>query len=127
MTTDKGATDKPQAAGATGGEAQGRITVHNVNVPGQATRLDAGMYEAMRQAILQVLPSMAPGLTQAEIREAVVPHLPPELFPGGAKAGWWAKTVQLDLEARGLLVREATRPLRCGVPLPLRWHLQPGS
>jgi hypothetical protein len=30
-------------------------------------------------------------------------HLPQNLFPGGAKAGWWAKTVQLDLEARGLL------------------------
>jgi len=127
MTTDKGATNKPQSARPSGGEGPGRITVHNVNVPGQATRVDARMYQAMLQAMLHVLPSVAPGLTQAEIREAVVPHLPPELFPGGAKAGWWAKTVQLDLEARGLLVREATRPLRCGVPLPLRWHLQPGS
>ena len=31
---------------------------------------------------------------------------------GGAKAGWWAKTVQLDLEAKGAIVREKTRPLR---------------
>lgn len=68
----------------------------------------------MRQAMLQVLPFEAPGLTQAEVREAVVPHLPEELYPAGAKAGWWAKTVQLDLEAKGIVVREATKPLR--------WH-----
>ena len=58
--------------------------------------------------------SKAPGLTQSEIREAVIPYLPQDLYPGGAKAGWWAKTVQLDLEARGSLVREAVKPLR--------WH-----
>jgi len=40
------------------------------------------------------------------------PHLSEELFPGGAKAGWWAKTVQLDLEAQGKWVREDTKPLR---------------
>jgi hypothetical protein len=31
---------------------------------------------------------------------------------GGAKAGWWAKTVQLDLEARGIIKRVKTSPLR---------------
>ena len=31
-----------------------------------------------------------------------------------AKAGWWAKAVQLDLEAKGTLVREPAKPLR--------WH-----
>ncbi|MGD8604711.1 MAG: hypothetical protein PVF49_09080, partial [Anaerolineales bacterium] len=56
--------------------------------------------------------TQSPGLNQAEIREAVVPHLPGDLYPGGAKAGWWAKTVQLDQEAKGALMREATKPLR---------------
>ena len=46
------------------------------------------------------------------IYDGVTAHLPHELFPGGAKAGWWAKTVQLDLEAKGVIVREKTRPLR---------------
>jgi hypothetical protein len=40
-------------------------------------------------------------------------HLPEDLFPGGAKAGWWVKCVQLDLEAKGLVVRDrAAKPLR---------------
>jgi hypothetical protein len=39
-------------------------------------------------------------------------HLPEELFPGGAKAGWWTKAVQLDLEAKKVIVREKTTPLR---------------
>ncbi len=54
----------------------------------------------MRSALVGVLPSEPPGLKQTETREAVVSRLPEGLFPGGAKAGWWAKTVQLDLEAK---------------------------
>jgi hypothetical protein len=91
-----------------------RITVENLNVPGKTSRVNAAKYEAMKQAMLQVLPGEEPGLTQAEIREAVLPHLPQDLYPGGSTAGWWAKTVQLDLEAKGIVVREATKPLR--------WH-----
>ena len=43
---------------------------------------------------------------------AVIPLLPADLFPGGAKAGWWAKGVQLDQEAKGNLIREKSKPLR---------------
>lgn len=64
-----------------------RITVQNVNVPGYTSTVDAGMYEAMRKALFKVLPKKAPGLTQSEMMAAVVPHLPQDLFPGGAKAG----------------------------------------
>ena len=95
-------------------ESDDRITVENVNIPGSTSRVNAAMYQAMRHAMWKVLPENEPGLTQAEIREAILPHLPEDLFPGGSKAGWWAKTVQLDLEAKGNLVREATKPLR--------WH-----
>jgi hypothetical protein len=91
-----------------------RIVIENVNVPGSTTRVSKAMYDAMQQAMWKVLPATAPGLTQSEIRDAVVPHLPEDLYPGGAKAGWWAKAVQLDLEAKGTLVREPTKPLR--------WH-----
>jgi hypothetical protein len=91
-----------------------KVTVENVNVPGQTTRVDAAKYHAMKQAMLAALPKQSPGLTQAEMTEAVKTYLPDDLFPGGAKAGWWAKTVQLDLEAKGVVVREATKPLR--------WH-----
>ena len=53
-----------------------RIVIENVNVPGSTTRVSRAMYEAMRQAMWKVLPATAPGLTQSEIRDAVVPHLP---------------------------------------------------
>jgi hypothetical protein len=67
----------------------------------------------MKKAMLAVLPKKGPGLTQQEVRDAVIAHLPEAIFPGGEKAGWWAKTVQLDLEAKGIIVRDrAARPLR---------------
>ena len=91
-----------------------RITVENVNVPGYTHQVDAALYKVMKQALLQALPDHAPGLTQEEIRKAVLPYLSEEHFPGGAKVGWWAKTVQLDLEARGVVLREQSKPLR--------WH-----
>jgi hypothetical protein len=91
-----------------------RVTIENVNHPGRTSSADATIYEAMRRAMLAVLPSRPPGLTQAEMQVAVLPELPDDLFPGGAKAGWWTKTVQLDLEAKGVVVREMSKPLR--------WH-----
>ncbi len=42
-------------------------------------RVDADNYQAMREAILQVLPPAAPGLTAAEMMEAVLPLLPATL------------------------------------------------
>jgi uncharacterized protein YndB with AHSA1/START domain len=38
----------------------------------------------------------------------------PQWRSGGAKAGWWTKCVQLDLEAKGTVVRKTAKPLR--------WH-----
>ena len=89
-----------------------KIEVENVNVPGRTTRVDRAMYVAMKSAMWIVLPTKSPGLTQAEIREAVLPYLPKDLYPGGAKVGWWAKTIQLDQEAKGTILREDTKPLR---------------
>lgn len=62
-----------------------KITVENVNVPGYTTRVNAAMYNAMKKAMWKVLPKRAPGMTQAEMREAVLAHLPEDLFPGGPK------------------------------------------
>jgi hypothetical protein len=88
-----------------------RIDVENVNHPGRVTSVDADMYGAMRRAILKILPPTSPGLTADEVRERVISHLPKDLFPGGARSGWWMKAVQLDLEAKGL-AREKAKPLR---------------
>ena len=89
-----------------------RIEVENVNHPGRVTRVDARMYEAMKRAFLRVVPKTPAGSTLAEIQERLIARLPEELFPNGAKAGWWAKTVQLDLEAKGAISRLKTRPVR---------------
>lgn len=91
-----------------------QVEVENVNVPGYTGRVDAAKYGAMREALLAVLPGAGPGLTHAQMKAAVRERLPWDLFPGGKAAGWWSKTVQLDLEAKGLLAREAGKPLR--------WH-----
>lgn len=90
----------------------GTVAVRNINHPGKVSHLDARMYGAMKRAYLAVLPDSAPGLTLAEIRERLLPLLPQALYPSGDKAGWWAKTVQLDLEAKGVIERERVRPLR---------------
>ena len=89
-----------------------RIEVANVNHPGSTRTVDGAKYRAMRRALLKQLPRRAPGFTLAEALAAAVPLLPASLFPGGAQAGWWFKTVQLDLEARGVIAREKTSPLR---------------
>lgn len=91
------------------------VTVENINVPGHAARVDAAKYAATRRALLRVLPTSAPGMTQAAMFAAVTNHLPEDLFPGGAKANWWAKTVQLDLEKKGLVGRSIEAK-------PLRWY-----
>ena len=87
-----------------------KVAVENVNVPGQVTNVDAAKYRAMHNAMMAVM-SDDP-MTANEIKEAAKAHLPGDLFPGGATSGWWAKTVQLDLEAKGQLVRHETKPLR---------------
>lgn len=89
-----------------------RIEIENFTSPGNTYRVDRAKYEAMREALLKVLPDRAPGLSVAEAKAALLPLLPDALFPGGDKAGWWLKAAQLDLEAKGVIVREATKPLR---------------
>jgi len=89
-----------------------RIVVENFNHPGKSRSVDAASFQAMRRTLLKVLPRRSPGLTLAEMSRAVLARLPADLFPGGAKAGWWMKTVQLDLEAKGVIAREKTKPLR---------------
>lgn len=91
-----------------------KIAVENVNVPGKFSNVNAAKYKAMKKAFLQILPSTSPGLSQQEIQQQVKQHLPEDLFPQGATSGWWAKTVQLDLEAKGVVSREKCKPLR--------WH-----
>ena len=89
-----------------------KIKIEYVLQPGKTYSADPVKYEAMKKAVLTVLPKKTPGLTVAEVQDRVLEHLPEALFPGGAKSGWWMKAVQLDLEAKGIIQREKTSPIR---------------
>ena len=89
-----------------------KIRIENILQPGKTYSADPAKYEAMKKAVLAVLPKASPGLTVAEVQHRVVAHLPEDLFPGGAKSGWWMKAVQLDLEAKGVIARTRSSPLR---------------
>jgi len=89
-----------------------KIEIENVNSPGRVERVDRAKYVAMKKALLSVLPKTSPGLTVAEAKAELLPLLPQALFPEGAKAGWWLKATQLDLEAKGVIQRENSKPLR---------------
>jgi hypothetical protein len=95
--------------------ARSRITVQNFTSPGHVTHVDAVKYEAMRKALMTILPRSNPGLTAEAMRQQVLPHLPDDAFPAGATAGWWLKCVQLDLEAKRVIERDPKAK-------PLRWH-----
>ncbi len=88
-----------------------KIEIENVLQPGKTYRVDAAKYKAARAALLKLLPKRPPGLTQSEMSAAMREALSLDQFPGST-TGWWMKAVQLDLEAKGLVVREQTKPLR---------------
>src|SRR4030095_6173907 len=70
-------------------------------------------YNAMRDAMLSILPGEEPGLTWDEMVQAIAPKLPQELFPHLGSVRWYSKAVQLDLEARREIERvPGSKPLR---------------
>jgi hypothetical protein len=89
-----------------------KLKIENVLQPDKSYNVDPVMFEAMKTALLKVVPSAPPGMTPAEIQKAVLPLLPQELFPGGDKVGWWMKAVQLDQEAKKVLARSEKPPVR---------------
>ena len=89
-----------------------KIVIENVNIPGKTYLANKAKYEAMLKAMRVVLPTESPGLTQSEMFDQTAFLLPEDLFPGGRTVAYWVKTVQLDQEAKGNLIREKTKPLR---------------
>lgn len=92
-----------------------KVEISNINVPGRTAKVDAEKYEAMKSAILKVTPKKTPGISASEMVEKVKPLLPEKLWPKGEKVGWWQKTVQLDLEAKGQLKRDPKSK-------PMKWY-----
>lgn len=89
-----------------------KIGIESITSPGRTERVNRAKYMAMRDAVMAVLPQNPPGMTVADAKQALLKHLPDDLFPGGGTAGWWLKAVQLDLEAKGNIARETGSPVR---------------
>ncbi len=86
------------------------VQTPNVNAPGRTYPRNAAKYEAARKVFLKVMPRSGPGVTQAEMMALMKTALAGSDF--GTTVGWWTKTVQLDAEARGEVVRDGGKPLR---------------
>lgn len=89
-----------------------QIEIENIGQPGKIYRVDGDKFAEMKRAVLAALPDHAPGITPAELIEAVKPRLDQILFPGGDTAGWWVKAVQLDLEAKKIITRAPKSPVK---------------
>lgn len=89
-----------------------KIMIESITSPHRTERVSKVKYMAMRHALLAALPDTAPGLTVAEANQAILPHLSQQDFPEISKAGWWLKAVQLDLEAKGIIMRGPGKPVR---------------
>jgi len=93
-----------------------KIEVFNINIPGRSSYVQRDKYEEVKRVLKSYMPKESPGLTQDELSSLVIEHVSEAVFDDRRKAGWWMKTVQLDLEARQVVVREKTKPVR--------WHYE---
>ena len=89
-----------------------KIEVFNVNKPGSSSFVQKDKYEEVKRVLRELMPAASPGLTQDEMAALVVENVSGTVFEDMNKAGWWMKTVQLDLEARQVMIRESTKPAR---------------
>ena len=70
-----------------------------------APRIERWKYEALKRAILRVVPRKEPGLPFARLATAVARHLTRTERAKLGSVPWYAISVKLDLEARGFLRR----------------------
>ncbi len=79
----------------------------------QPTVIDRWKYDAVRKAILKVIPRRGEGLPFRELPEKVKAALPDRQLAQLGSVSWYTTTVKLDLEVRGEIRRiEGARPQR---------------
>ncbi len=77
------------------------------------TRVSKTKYDAVRKALLAVVPKKKAGIAFKDLAKLVAPKLPKEMLPAKGSASWLTVVVKLDLEARGLLERvDGAKPQR---------------
>ena len=81
---------------------QPTVQTRSISAGPGAARMSARRYKDVRAAILKVVPASARGIAFNDLPAAVAKVIPKE-FDGSVS--WYATTVKLDLEARGLIER----------------------
>ena len=87
------------------------IKAQNVNHPDYRESLKEEKYTVIREAMLAALPDGgSDGMLFNQLEKKVAAYLadknvPTVLFPKPGSVRWYTKTVQLDLEARGIIER----------------------
>ena len=62
-------------------------------------------YDAVKEALLAVIPRAREGIAVRDLPRLVAPKLPRTMLPRKGSASWLVTTVKLDLEARGVIER----------------------
>jgi len=65
--------------------------------------IEKAKYDAMRRALLKVIPRTKGGVRFGDLGDLVLDHLDAGAFPKGKSVLWYVTTVKQDLEARGLV------------------------
>ena len=90
-----------------------RILALNPDPEKQGTNINREHYEAMKKALLAVIPKKGEGVVAKDLPALVASKLPETVFGPKDSVTWYTVTVKLDLEARGLIVRvPKARPQR---------------
>lgn len=90
-----------------------RVEARHPDPEKKGVRILKWKYDAVREAILKVVPKEEPGLPFKELSIRVEEALAPDSRSELGSIGWYTTTVKLDLEARGFIARiVGSRPQR---------------
>ena len=94
-------------------QAQDKVTCQTPTPGKRPTRIDRWKYDAVRKAILRVVPRRGEGLLFSELPARVEAAIPARERADLGSMTWYTTTVKLDLEYRGEIHRvEGARPQR---------------
>ena len=90
-----------------------RVMLQNPNTGRDDLRIKRSIYDPVRAAILDAI-TEAGEIAFSELNDEVEGRTPPELWEN-ASVAWYTVSVKLDLEAKGLIVKEGSpQRLRLG-------------
>lgn len=97
-------------------DAERILTLHPAGK--QGVNIVRDKYDAMRAALLEVVPNSSDGVLFGDLAGLLAPRLDPAVYPPGAPFIWYQVAVKQDLEARGELeIVPRSRPQRVRRPV----------